>query len=137
MVHGGDVPIEWSEKNVIAKAPESNLATGAPKRSRGKSPSSEDKPKKVRLKRASAEKLKAGSLKPPAIVQSGSGAALATKSSVLAATSANSSLSMKQYRRKTSVGKIKVLESLEEVFSQSPYLLTPFLSFLLCLHFWC
>nr|POF18129.1 hypothetical protein CFP56_59564 [Quercus suber] len=39
-------PLEWSEKNVIAKAPQSNPAIGAPKRSRGKSPSSEDKPKK-------------------------------------------------------------------------------------------
>ena len=48
MVHGGDVPIEWSEKNVIAKALESNLVTGGPKRSHGQSPSFEDKPKKVR-----------------------------------------------------------------------------------------
>ena len=75
MVHGGNVPIEWSEKNVIAKAPKSNPATGAPKISRGKSPSSKDKPKKVRRKRASAEKSKVGSPKPPAAVQSSSGAA--------------------------------------------------------------
>ena len=38
VVYGGDVPIEWSEKNVIAKAPETNPTTGAPKRSYGKSP---------------------------------------------------------------------------------------------------
>ena len=69
MVHGGNVPIEWSEKNVIAKAPESNPATG------GKSPSSKDKPKKVRRKRASAEKSKVGSPKPPAAIQSSSGTA--------------------------------------------------------------
>ena len=75
MVHGGDVPIEWSEKNVIAKAPKSNPAIGAPKISRGKSPSSKDKPKKVRRKRASAEKSKVGSPKPPVVVQSSSGAA--------------------------------------------------------------
>ena len=68
VVHGGDVPIEWSEKNVIAKAPESNLAIGASKSSRGKSPSSEDKPKKVRRKKASAEKSKASSPKPSTIV---------------------------------------------------------------------
>ena len=48
VVHGGDIPMEWSEKNIIAKALESNPATGAPKRPRGKSPSSEDKPRKVR-----------------------------------------------------------------------------------------
>ena len=48
MVHGGDVPMEWSEKNIIAKASESNPTIGAPKRPRGKSLSSEDKPKKVR-----------------------------------------------------------------------------------------
>ena len=68
VVHGGDIPIEWSEKNVIAKAPESNPVTGAPKRSCGKSPSFEDKPKKVRQTRASVEKPKAGRPEPPAII---------------------------------------------------------------------
>ena len=67
VVHRGDVPMEWSEKNVIAKSPESNPVTGAAKRSCGKSPSSEDKPKNVRRQRASAEKSKAGSPKPPAV----------------------------------------------------------------------
>nr|POE96266.1 hypothetical protein CFP56_54051 [Quercus suber] len=35
---GGIVPLEWSEKNVIVRAPKSNPATSAPKRSRDKSP---------------------------------------------------------------------------------------------------
>ena len=38
VVRGGDVPIKWSEKNVIARAPETNPTTSAPKRSCGKSP---------------------------------------------------------------------------------------------------
>ena len=54
MVHGGNVPIEWSEKNTIVGALKSNLATGLTKRSCGKLPPSEDKPKKVRRKKASA-----------------------------------------------------------------------------------
>ena len=83
----------------------------------------------MRRKRASAEKLKAGSPKPPAIVQSSSSAAPATKSSIPAAESTSSSSPLKQYRRKTSAGRIKVLESSKEVLSQSPYLLTSFLSF--------
>ena len=57
-----------SEKNVIAKAPESNPTTGVPKRYRGKSPSSEDKPKKVRQQRIGVEKSKAGNPKPPTVV---------------------------------------------------------------------
>ena len=97
MIHRGDVPIEWSEKNVIVRAPESNPTTGAPKRPCGRSPSSEDIPKKVRRKRASAEKIKASHPKPPVVVQFGSGAALATKSSVLAATSASTSSPLKQH----------------------------------------
>ena len=84
----------------------------------------------MRRKRASAEKLKAGSPKPSAIVQSGSSVAPATKSSVPIAAFASSSSLMKQYKRKTSAGRIKVLESSEEVFSQSPYLLASFLSLL-------
>ena len=83
----------------------------------------------MRRKRASAEKLKAGSPKPPTIVQSSSSAAPATKSSIPAAESTSSSSPLKQYRRKTSAGRIKVLKSSEEVLSQSPYLLTSFLSF--------
>nr|POE97890.1 hypothetical protein CFP56_33830 [Quercus suber] len=96
--------INYSEKNIIVRALESNLATGAPKRSHGKSPSFEDKPKKVRRRRASAEKPKAGSPKPSAIVQSRSGAAPATKSSVPTAASASTPLPLKQYKRKTSAG---------------------------------
>nr|POE97723.1 hypothetical protein CFP56_71786 [Quercus suber] len=92
------------EKNIIAKAPESNLATSAPKRSYGKSPSSEDKPKKVRQKRASAEKPKASSPKPPAVVQSGSGAALATKSNVPAVASASSSSPLNESEETQSEG---------------------------------
>ena len=111
MVHGGDVPIEWSEKNTIVRAPESNPATGATKRSHGKSPPSEDKPKKVRRKRASAEKPKTGSPKPPVVVPSGSGAAPATKSSVPIAASASAFSPLKQYRRKTSASRVKVPES--------------------------
>ena len=129
MVHKGNVPLEWSEKNVIVRAPESNPATSAPKRSRGKSPSSEDKPKKVRRRRASTKKPKDGSPKPPTVVQSGFGVASATKSGVLAAVSVSTPSPLKQYRRKTSAGRVKILKSLEEVFSQSPYLLTSFLSF--------
>ena len=65
---------------------------------------------------------------------------LSNKSSVLAAASASSSSPLKQYRRKTSAGKVQMLETLEEVSFQSSYLLTIFLpffsfSFLLCLHF--
>nr|POF13378.1 hypothetical protein CFP56_38407 [Quercus suber] len=114
VVHGGDVPMECSEKNVIAKVPGSNPTTGASKRSHGKSPSSEDKPKKVRRKGASAEKSKASSPKPLAVVQYGSGAAPASKSSVPATTSTSSPSPLKQYRRKTSVGRIKALESSKE-----------------------
>ena len=129
MVHRGNVPLEWSEKNVIVRAPESNPATSAPKRSRGKSPSSEDKPKKVRRRRASTKKPKDGSPKPPTVVQSGFGVASATKSGVPVAVSVSTPSPLKQYRRKTSAGRVKILKSLEEVFSQSPYLLTSFLSF--------
>ena len=67
VVNGGDVPVEWSEKNVIVKAPESNPATGALKRPRGNSPSFKDKPKKARRQKAGVEKSKAGSLKPSMI----------------------------------------------------------------------
>ena len=129
VIHGGNVPIEWSEKNTIVRAPESNPAIGAPKRSRGKSPPSEDKPQKVRRKRASAKKPKTGNPKPPAVVQSGFGAAPVTKSSVPASTFASTLSPLKQYRRKTSASRVQVLDSLEEVFLQSPYLLTSFLSF--------
>nr|POF00013.1 hypothetical protein CFP56_55808 [Quercus suber] len=114
VVHGGDVPLEWSEKNVIVRGPESNPATGAPKRSRGKFPSSENKPKKVRRRRASAKKPKAGSPKPPAVVQSGSSAAPATKSSVPTAAYASTPSRLKQYRRKTNAGRVWVPESSEE-----------------------
>ena len=138
VVHGGDVPMEWSEKNIIAKALESISTTSAPKRPRGKSASFEDKPKKVRRQRTGVEKSKAGSPKPSAVAQSSSGAAPATKSSVPAAASASSSSPLKQYRRKTNAGRVQILKTLEEVSSQNPYLLTPFLSFfafsfLLCL----
>ena len=75
MVHGGDVPAEWSDKNVIVKAPESNPATGALKSPCGKSPSFEDKPKKTRRQKAGVEKSKASSPKPLAITRSNSGAA--------------------------------------------------------------
>ena len=68
VVHVGDVPIEWSEKNTIVGAPKSNPVTSSTKRSRGKSPSLEDKPKKVRHKRASAEKPKTGGPKSPDVV---------------------------------------------------------------------
>ena len=64
MVNGGDVLVDWSEKNVIVKAPESNPTTGALKRPHGKSPSSKDKPKKLRRQKAGVEKSKAGSPKP-------------------------------------------------------------------------
>ena len=87
MVHGGDVPIEWNVKNTIVRAPESNPAIGATKRSHGKSPPLEDKPKKVRRKRASVEKPKTGSPKPLTVAQFGSGVAPITKSSVPAAAS--------------------------------------------------
>ena len=139
VVHGGNVPIEWPEKNTIVEAPESNLATSATKSSSDKSPPPGDKPKKVRCKRASAKKPKISSLKPLTITQSGSGAALITKSSILVAASASTLSPLKQYRRKTSAGRVKLLESSKEVFSQSPYLLTSFLSlfFFLCLYFWC
>nr|POE50280.1 hypothetical protein CFP56_48622 [Quercus suber] len=107
-------PSGASEKNVIAKAPETNPATSAPKRSHGKSPSSEDKPKKVIRKRASAKKLKAGSPKPPTIIQSGSSVASDTKPSVPAAAFASSSLPLKQYRRKTRAGRVQILETSKE-----------------------
>ena len=68
VVLGGDIPIEWCEKNAIVGVLESNPATGSTKRSRGKSPPSEDKPKKVRYKRVSVEKPKTGSPKPPTAV---------------------------------------------------------------------
>ena len=64
VVNGGDVPVEWSEKKVIVKAPESNLAIGALKRPRGKSPSSEDKPKKVRRRKASVKSLRLAASSP-------------------------------------------------------------------------
>ena len=131
MVHKGDVPLEWSEKNVIERTPEFNPATGAPKRSRGKSPSSEGKPKKVRHKRASAKKPKASSPKPPAIVQPGSGATPAIKSSVPATTSTSTPSPLKQYKRKTSAGRMQILKSSEDVSLQSPYLFTSFLPFFL------
>ena len=75
MVNRGDVLMEWSEKNVIVKAPESNPATSALKRPRGKSPLSEDKPKKVRQQKTVAEKSKVGSPKPLVVAQSNFGAA--------------------------------------------------------------
>ena len=93
------------------RAPKSNTATGATKRSHGKSPPFEDKPKKVRRKRASAEKPKTGSPKPPTIAQSGSSAALVTKSSVPVTASASTLSPLNQYRRKTSAGRVKVPES--------------------------
>nr|POE96571.1 hypothetical protein CFP56_44573 [Quercus suber] len=55
VVHGGDILVEWSEKNIITKAPKSDLATNAYKRPRGKSPSSEDKPNKVTKSSAPAD----------------------------------------------------------------------------------
>ena len=64
VVNGGDVLVDWSEKNVIVKALESNPTTDALKRPCGKSPSSKDKPKKVRRQKAGVEKSKAGSPKP-------------------------------------------------------------------------
>nr|POF22431.1 hypothetical protein CFP56_74740 [Quercus suber] len=113
VVYGGNVPIEWSEKNTIVRAPESNLATNATKRSCGKSPPSKDKPKKVRCKKPSAEKSKTGSSKPPAISQFGSVATLVTKSSVPAIASVSTLFPLKQYRRKTSAGKVKFGDSEE------------------------
>ena len=104
-------------RDVIAKAFEFNPATGAPKRSCGKSPSSKDKPKKVRRKIASAKKSKASSPKPPTTVQSSFGVAPAAKSSVPTVASTSSSSQLKQYRLKTSAGRIKALESSEEVSS--------------------
>ena len=139
VVNGGDVPVEWSEKKVIVKAPESNLAIGALKRPRGKSPSSEDKPKKVRRRKASVEKSKVGSLKPLVVAQSNSGAAQVTKFGAPTDALAGSLPPAKHYRRKASASRIQIFEISEEVFFQSPYLLTVFLfcfsfSFLLCLH---
>nr|POE95555.1 hypothetical protein CFP56_01594 [Quercus suber] len=87
------------------RAPKSNLATSATKRSRGKSPPSEDKPKKVKRKRASSENPKTSSPKAPAIVPSGSGAAPATKFSVPVVASANALSPLKQCGRKTSAGR--------------------------------
>ena len=96
MVHGGNVPIKWSVKNTIVRAPESNPAIGATKRSCGKSPPlEEDKPKKVRRKRASVEKPKTGSPKPLTVAQFGSGVAPVTKSSVPATASASTLSSLK------------------------------------------
>ena len=126
VVHGGDVPMEWSEKNTIVRAPKSNPATGATKRSHGKSPSSEDKPKKIRRKRGVAKKPKIGSPKPSTVVQSGSGAAPAINSSVPAATSTSTPSSLKHYRRKTNAGKVQFPKSSKEVSLQSLYLLTSF-----------
>ena len=139
MVNGGDVPVEWSEKNVIVKAPESNPAISALKRPRGNSPSSEDKPKKARRQKAGVEKSKAGSPKPPMIAQSSSGVAQVTKFGAPADVPAGSLSPTKHYRRKTSAGRIQIFEISEEVSFQNPYLLTIFLfcfslSFLLCLH---
>ena len=139
MVNGGDVPVEWSEKNVIVKAPESNPAISALKRPRGNSPSSEDKPKKARRQKAGVEKSKAGSPKPPMITQSSSGAAQVTKFGAPADVPTGSLSLAKHYRRKTSAGRIQIFEISEEVSFQNPYLLTIFLfccslSFLLCLH---
>nr|POE96574.1 hypothetical protein CFP56_44576 [Quercus suber] len=84
VVHGGDVPVEWSEKNIIAKAPKSNPAIGASKRPCVKSPSSEDKPKKV------------------------------TKSNAPADAPVNSLSPTKHYRRRTNAGRVEILETLEE-----------------------
>ena len=89
VVDGGNVPIEWSEKNVIVGAPKSNLAIGSTKRSRDKSCPSKVKPKKVRHKKASIEKPNTGIPKPPAIVQSDSGAVPTTNFSVPVAASAS------------------------------------------------
>ena len=128
MVHGGIVPIEWSEKNTIVGAPESNPATSATKRSHGKSPPPGDRPKKVRRKKASVEKPKTNSPKPSTVVQSSSSAAPVTKSSVPAAASASALSPLKQYRKKTSAGRVKVLESLEEVFHRALIFLSFFFS---------
>jgi len=116
VVDGGNVPIEWSEKNIIVGAPKSNLAIGSTKGSRGKSCPSKVNPKKVRHKRASIEKPKTGIPKPPATVQSDSSAVPTTKFSVPATASASTLSPLKQYRRKTSAGRIKVPDSSEKVF---------------------
>nr|POF23166.1 hypothetical protein CFP56_70946 [Quercus suber] len=114
VVHGGDVPMEWSEKSIIAKALESNPATGAPKRPRGKSPLSEDKPKKVRRQRAGIDMSKAGNPKPLVVAQSTSGATQVTKSSAPADAPTSPSSPTKHYRRKTSAGRVQILETSEE-----------------------
>ncbi|XP_075665554.1 uncharacterized protein LOC142635246 [Castanea sativa] len=114
VVHGGNVPIEWSGKNTIVGAPKSNPTTGSTKRSHGKSPPLEDRPKKVRRKKASAKKPKIDSPKPPTAVQSDFGAVPVTKSNVPAAASTSTLSFLKQYKRKTSVGRIKVPESSKE-----------------------
>ena len=93
------------------RAPESNPATSATKRSCGKSPSSKDKPKKIRHKRGNAEKPKIGSPKPPAVVQSGSGAFPATSSNIPATTFTGTPSLLKHYRRKTSAGRVQIPES--------------------------
>ena len=107
--------MEWSEKNIVVKAPESNPNTGASKRPHGKSPSSEDKPKKVSRQKASVEKSRAGSPKPPMVAQPSSGAAQVTKFSAPADAPAGSSSSTKHYRRKTGAGRIQILETSVEV----------------------
>ena len=98
--------MEWSEKNIIAKAFESNPTTGAPKRPCGKSPSSEDKPKKVSRQKAGVEKSKAGSPKPLVVAQSSSGAAQVTKFSAPTDAPIGLSSPTKHYSRKTGVGRI-------------------------------
>ena len=127
VVNGGDVLVDWSEKNVIVKAPESNPTTGALKRPHGKSPSSKDKPKKLRRQKAGVEKSKAGSPKPLVVAQSSSGAAQVTKFSAPADALASSLPPTKHYRRKTNAGRIHIFEISEEVSFRSPYLLTVFL----------
>lgn len=70
MVHGGNVPIEWSEKNNVVGAPKSIPVASSTKRIHGKSPPLEDKTKKVRRKRATAKKPRSDDLKPQVTVQS-------------------------------------------------------------------
>ena len=60
----------------------------------------------MRRRRTSAEKPKVDSPKPLAVVQSGSGAAPAIKSNVPATASASTPPPLKQYRRKTSAGRV-------------------------------
>ena len=72
------------------------------------------------------------------VAQSSSGATQVTKFGSPTDALAGSLPPAKHYRRKTSASRIQIFEISEEVFFQSPYLLTVFLfcfsfSFLLCL----